>query len=38
MLLLGFDRRQWPVRSALRRFSVLIREFEERAAPEVEGD
>jgi AcrR family transcriptional regulator len=33
MLLLGFDRQQWPVRSALRRFSVLIREFEERAVP-----
>jgi AcrR family transcriptional regulator len=29
MLLLGFDRRQWPVRSALRRFAVLIRELEE---------
>ena len=38
MLLLGFDRRQWPVRSALRRFSVLIREFEQGAVPEVEGD
>jgi AcrR family transcriptional regulator len=38
MLLLGFDRRQWPVRSALRRFSVLIREFEEGAVPEFEGD
>jgi AcrR family transcriptional regulator len=38
MLLLGFDRRQWPVRSALRRFSVLIREFEEGAEPEVEGE
>jgi AcrR family transcriptional regulator len=37
MLLLGFDRRQWPVRSALRRFSVLIREFEERAV-DVERD
>jgi AcrR family transcriptional regulator len=37
MLLLGFDRRQWPVRSALRRFSVLIREFEERAG-DVERD
>ena len=32
MLLLGFDRRQWPVRSALRRFGLLIREFEERGA------
>jgi AcrR family transcriptional regulator len=29
MLLLGFDRRQWPVRSALRRFALLIRELEE---------
>jgi AcrR family transcriptional regulator len=29
MLLLGFDRREWPVRSALRRIGVLIRELEE---------
>lgn len=29
LLLLGFDRRQWPVRSALRRFGGAIREFEE---------
>jgi AcrR family transcriptional regulator len=29
MLLLGFDRRQWPVRSALRRFALLIRALEE---------
>ena len=29
MLLLGFDRRQWPVRSALRRIGVLIRQLEE---------
>ncbi len=29
MLLLGFDRRDWPVRSALRRLAVLIRELEE---------
>lgn len=29
MLLLGFDRREWPVRAALRRVGVLIREFEE---------
>jgi len=29
MLLLGFDRRKWPVRSALRRIGVLIRKFEE---------
>jgi AcrR family transcriptional regulator len=32
MLLLGFDRRQWPVRSALRRFALLIRALEEGAA------
>jgi AcrR family transcriptional regulator len=32
MLLLGFDRRQWPVRSALRRFALLIRELEEATA------
>lgn len=29
MLLLGFDRGHWPVRSALRRIGVLIRQFEE---------
>jgi AcrR family transcriptional regulator len=29
MLLLGFDRQQWPVRSALRRIGVLIRRYEE---------
>ena len=29
MLLLGFDRREWPVRSALRRVGVFIRELEE---------
>ena len=29
MLLLGFDRQEWPVRSALRRVGVLIRRFEE---------
>jgi AcrR family transcriptional regulator len=29
LLLLGFDRRQLPVRSALRRFAVVIREREE---------
>lgn len=29
MLLLGFDRRDWPVRAALRRVGVLIRHFEE---------
>jgi AcrR family transcriptional regulator len=38
MLLLGFDRRQWPVRSALRRISILIREFEEGAVPDFDGD
>lgn len=32
MLLLGFDRQQWPIRSALRRIGVLIRNFEERTA------
>jgi AcrR family transcriptional regulator len=32
MLLLGFERRQWPVRSSLRRIGVLIRAFEERGA------
>jgi AcrR family transcriptional regulator len=30
MLLLGFDRTQWPIRAALRRVGVLIRQFEER--------
>ena len=30
MLLLGFERQQWPVRSALRRIGTLIRELEER--------
>ena len=30
MLLLGFERQQWPVRSALRRVAVVIRELEER--------
>ncbi len=29
LLLLGFDRRRWPVRSALRRFALVIRELEE---------
>jgi AcrR family transcriptional regulator len=29
MLLLGFDRREWPFRSALRRIGLLIREWEE---------
>jgi AcrR family transcriptional regulator len=29
MLLLGFERHEWPVRAALRRVAVLIRQFEE---------
>jgi AcrR family transcriptional regulator len=29
MLLLGFDRQEWPVRSALRRVGILIRALEE---------
>jgi hypothetical protein len=29
LLLLGFDREALPVRSAVRRFSAVIREFEE---------
>lgn len=29
MILLGFERGEWPVRSALRRFGVLIRQLEE---------
>ncbi len=32
MLLLGFDRHQWPVRTALRRLGVLIRQLEEGTA------
>lgn len=32
MLLLGFDRQEWPIRSALRRVGVLIRAWEERDA------
>lgn len=32
LLLLGFDRSQWPVRSALRRFALLIRAMEEGTA------
>jgi AcrR family transcriptional regulator len=32
MLLLGFDRHQWPVRTALRRIGVLIRQLEEGTA------
>jgi AcrR family transcriptional regulator len=33
MLLLGFDRGQWPVRNALRRFALLIRDLEEKGVP-----
>ncbi len=29
MLLLGFERREWPVRAALRRIGFIIRQFEE---------
>jgi AcrR family transcriptional regulator len=29
LLLLGFDRRHWPVRAALRRFAQVIRQLEE---------
>lgn len=32
MLLLGFERQQWPVRAALRRISVVIRHYEERGS------
>ena len=32
MLLLGFDRHRWPVRSALRRFGFLIRGLEDGAS------
>jgi len=32
MLLLGFERRQWPGRAALRRIGVIIRQIEERGA------
>jgi AcrR family transcriptional regulator len=35
MLLLGFERQQWPVRSALRRIGVLIREVEEKDGPDA---
>ncbi len=34
LLLLGFDRQRWPVRSALRRFGTLIRALEDQS-PEV---
>ena len=32
VLLLGFERRRWPVRSALRRFALIIRAMEEGVA------
>ena len=32
MLLLGFERQQWPVRAALRRIGVVIRQYEERGS------
>jgi AcrR family transcriptional regulator len=38
MLLLGFDRSEWPVRSALRRFALLIRALEEGAVAPAAAD
>ena len=38
MLLLGFDRTQWPVRAALRRIGVAIRQLEERGAGDASSD
>jgi hypothetical protein len=38
MVLLGFDRSQVPVRSALRRFALLIRALEEGATSGSAGD
>lgn len=38
MLLLGFDRTQWPVRAALRRVGVAIRQLEEGRAGDPSGD
>jgi AcrR family transcriptional regulator len=35
MLLLGFDRQQWPVRAALRRIGVVIRQLEERGTSDA---
>jgi hypothetical protein len=35
MLLLGFERRQWPVRGALRRLGLVIRQFEEKGASDA---
>jgi hypothetical protein len=37
VLLLGFDRSQVPVRTALRRFGLLIRGLEEGASPGTVG-
>jgi AcrR family transcriptional regulator len=37
MLLLGFDRQELPIRSALRRISELIRDLEERGGTESEN-
>jgi AcrR family transcriptional regulator len=37
LLLLGFDRRQLPIRSALRRISVVIRQLEESAGVPTRG-
>jgi hypothetical protein len=34
VVLLGFDRQEWPVRSALRRVGVVIRELEEGGGPD----
>lgn len=38
LLLLGFDRQQLPIRSALRRIAALIRKLEERSPAEVGTD
>lgn len=38
MLLLGFDRTQWPVRAALRRIGVAIRQLEERGAGDASSE
>jgi AcrR family transcriptional regulator len=35
MLLLGFDRRQWPIRSGLRRMSAVIRQWEQEGEARV---
>ncbi|HET9769983.1 MAG TPA: TetR/AcrR family transcriptional regulator [Acidimicrobiia bacterium] len=37
MLLLGFDRTQWPIRAALRRVGVVIRQLEERGPADAGG-